>query len=83
MQEYEVNTIIDNLPYMDRNSWEQHRFLAYTNIQINSKKKLSPTDIMKFAWDSEEDVNTISKEEIERLRSKSKGIFNTINNNGK
>lgn len=81
MQEYEVNTIIENLPYLDRNSWEQHRFQIYSSVQMNSKKKLNPTDIMKFAWDSKEETS-ITSQEIKRLKNKSKEIFNTIKNNG-
>lgn len=81
MQSYEVNTIIENLPYLDRNSWEQHRFQVYSNIQMNSKKKLSPTDIMNFAWDNKEETS-ITSTEIERLRNKSKEISNTIIKNG-
>lgn len=81
MQEYEVNTIIENLPYLDRTSWEQHRFQIYSTVQMNSKKKINPTDIMKFAWDSKEETS-ITSQDIERLKNKSKEIFNTIKNNG-
>lgn len=82
MQEYEVNTIIENLPYLDRNLWEQNRFAVYSNIQIHSKKKLSPTDIVKFAWDSESiDTETeITNEDIERLKNKAEQIYKSINN---
>lgn len=81
MQEYEVNTIIENLLYLDRTSWEQHRFQIYSSVQMNSKKKIVPTDIMKFAWDNKEDTS-ITSTEIERLRNKSKEISNTIKNYG-
>lgn len=82
MQEYEVNTVIENLPYLDRNMWEQHRFLIYTNIQMNSKKKLNPSDILKFKWDEDykEDSTSITTQEIERLRNKSQHIIRSINN---
>lgn len=80
MQEYEVNTIIENLPFLDRNAWEQNRFLVYTNIQMNSKKKIVPTDVIKFSWDKIEENTTITNEDIERLKNKSKEIFNTIKN---
>ena len=85
MQEYEANTIIENLPYLDRTSWEQTRFQVYTSIQMNSKKKYSPDDIMKFAWETEGDEKdtSISMEDIERLRNKSKEIFESIKDNGK
>ena len=82
MQEYEVNTIIENLPYLDRTSWEQHRFQIYSSVQMNSKKKISPTDIMQFAWDNSNEETSITSKDIERLKNKSKEISNTIKNNG-
>lgn len=82
MQTYEVNPIIENIPYLDRNSWEQNRFLAYTNIQMNTKKKLEPTDIIKFAWDKEENNTSITNEDIERLERESQLIFKAIQENG-
>lgn len=81
MQEYEVNTIIENLPYLDRTSWEQHRFQIYSSVQMNSKKKISPTDIMQFAWDKVGDTS-ITSADIERLKNKSKEISNTIIKHG-
>lgn len=81
MQEYEVNTIIENLPYLDRTSWEQHRFQIYSSVQMNSKKKISPTDIMQFAWDKGEDTS-ITSADIERLKNKSKEISNIIIKHG-
>ena len=83
MQEYEVQTIIENLQYLDRNSWEQYRFLIYSNIQMNSKKRINPTDIMKFSWDRIEENNSITSQDIERLKKKSQHIYNTITQNGK
>ena len=82
MQEYEVNTIIENLPYLDRNSWEQHRFQIYSSVQMNSKKKISPTDIMQFAWDNSNEETSIASKDIERLKNKSKEISNTIIKHG-
>lgn len=84
MQEYEVNTIIENISYLDKASWEQCRFQIYSNIQMNTKKKLNLTDILKFAWDdeSENKSTTISSQDIERLKKKSHEIFNAIKNNG-
>ena len=82
MQEYEVNTIIENLPYLDRNSWEQHRFQIYSSVQMNSKKKISPTDIMQFAWDNSNEETSITSKDIERLKNKSKEISNNIITHG-
>ena len=82
MQDYEVNTIIENLPYLDRTSWEQNRFQVYSTVQMNSKKKLTPSDIMKFAWESKEDLTSITSNDIERLKDKAKEISNTFIKHG-
>lgn len=82
MQDYEVNTIIENIPYLDRASWEQNRFSIYSNVQMNSKKQIKPTDIIKFAWDETAETTSITNEDIERLRNKSQLIYNSIVTNG-
>lgn len=36
--------------------------MAYVTAQVNSKKRLKPTDIIKFAWEKQkETANTKSK----------------------
>lgn len=75
MREYEVNDIIENIPYLDRSSWEQCRFNSYVLAQVNSKKKLELNDILKFPWEKKEDdeKNTImTNEDIEKLKSLAK-----------
>lgn len=72
---YEVQPLITSMHLKHRDSWEQSRMIAYIIAQVNSRKKLNPTDIIKFAWDNEEDVNkenSISNDDIERLRKKAK-----------
>lgn len=82
MQTYEVNDIIEGLQYTDRNLWETSRMNSYILAQVNSKKKLSPTDIIKFSWENNEEAKEIeiSNEDIKRLKEKSKKI--KINSNG-
>jgi len=75
--EWEINDIVDNLPYMDRNLWEGLRLNAYITAQVNSRKKLTPQDIAKFKWEQEdqqveEHITEISNEEIKRLKNLSK-----------
>jgi hypothetical protein len=65
------------IPYLERNQWEQTRVLAYILAQVNSKKKLSPSDIVSFKWDDnngieEEHITSISDSDIERLKKLSK-----------
>ena len=85
MQHYEINDYIDNIKYLNRNEWEQTRYMVYANAQMNTQKQLKPTDLLKFAWDNGTDdgENNISKEDIERLRKKSEQIILNRLNNGK
>ena len=72
---YEVQPLITSMHLKYRDSWEQSRMIAYTIAQVNSRKKLNPTDIIKFAWDNKEEINkgtSISNDDIERLRKKAK-----------
>lgn len=85
MEEYEVQSIIENLEYYERPEWERTRFLAYCNLQKNSTKKINP-QIIVFPWEKESDntdqINTnsepLSKEDIQRLKEKSKIISQTL-----
>jgi len=87
MKDYEVYLLIDNIELSERNDWERSRFESYVLCQINSKKKLSPTDIVKFSWDNEkQELSTeISQEDIDRLQKKSEEIIkrNKLNNDAK
>lgn len=60
----------DYLAYKD--GWEQTRLVAYMIAQTNSAKRLKLTDILKFHWDDEEAVTSISNEDVARLRDKAK-----------
>ena len=82
MEEYELYDIINNLRYLDKNEWERIRLSIYSNVQMNTKKKLQPKDILSFPWETEpkeEGSKEISKEDIERLKEKSKLISEKIN----
>lgn len=82
MQEYEVATVIDNIPYLDINEWEQTRQMIYVYAQSMSRKQLKPTDILSFKWDRDhKEHNTeISNSDIERLRSYAKKIEQQLQN---
>ena len=72
---YEVQPLITSMHLKHRDSWEQSRMIAYIIAQVNSRKKLNPTDIIKFTWDNEEEMNketSMSNEDLERLRKKAK-----------
>ena len=87
MQLYEAKALLKYSDYSSRDSWEQSRLVAYLIAQTNSTKKMKPSDIIKFSWDNEHNVDTsISNDEIERLRNKAKAYEQDknidIDNNG-
>jgi len=78
--DWEINDLIDNIPYLDRNLWDSQRLNAYITAQVNSKKKLTQQDICKFKWDEknieefikEESVTAITDDDINRLKNLAK-----------
>ncbi len=68
---YEINDILECIPYLDRNSWEQCRLNTYTTSMIDHKK-VKMGDFISFPWE-EKIENTksktqISDEEIKHLK---------------
>ena len=89
MEEYEVQSIIENLEYYERPEWERTRFQSYCNLQKSSTKKINP-QIIVFPWEKEND-NTdqispnstlLSKEDIQRIKRTSKIISQTLETDG-
>lgn len=86
MEEFEIQDIISNLEFYDRNGWAQTRFLSYTNIQKSSSKKLKPTDLITFPWEKEEsnteqingNSEPLTKEDIQRIKEQAKIISQTL-----
>ena len=68
MEFWEAIVLSGELGYCDRNLLESQRTIAYILAQSNSKKKLKPTDIAKYAWEEKTKITKhtlLSKEEIE------------------
>lgn len=78
MQHYEIPALVKGINLKHKESWEQTRFISYITAQVNSTKKLKPTDILQFSWDIETKDTKISNEDVERLRNKSKQFENKI-----
>lgn len=70
---------MDNQYLAYKDSWEQARLVAYMIAQTNSQKKLKLTDIIKFHWEKEESITTISNEDVDRLRERAKQYENLFN----
>jgi len=80
MQMYELETLISSLYQKNRESWEQTRLLAYILAQVNSTKKLKPSDILSFVWDNDNKGNTsISNEDVKRLKERAKQYTSKYN----
>lgn len=90
MEEYEVQSIIENLEYYERPEWERTRFLSYINIQKSSSKRLSSIDLVTFPWEKESDntdqISTNSEPlthgEIKRLKEQARIIQQTLETDG-
>jgi len=83
LEDWEVNTLIDLIPYADRNQWEMCRQQIYITAQVNSKKKLKAKDIMEFAWEQPAKVKaheTPTNEEISKARNMAKSFEEKIKN---
>lgn len=77
MTEYEAAILIQNLQFADRPRWEQTRLMMYSAVVPYSKKKITPTDIMKFSWEQSEAVNW-SDEQIDEVEKQSAEFENLI-----
>lgn len=69
---YELEVLISNIHKKSKENWEQSRMIAYVIAQCNSRKKLKPSDIIKFDWDEESSDTSISNDDIKRLKEKAK-----------
>lgn len=74
----DVNDIIENIPYLERNEWERTRFTNYLFGKANFKNIKKSTDVLKFPWDKEEAKvekarkkqrkNTTTDKDIEQMK---------------
>ena len=55
LQPYEVQNLLEAIPYADRPQWEQTRLKIFSTASMFSKSQLSVRDIMQFPWESEPD----------------------------
>lgn len=86
MEEYEIQSIIENLEYYERPQWERTRFQTYCNLQKSSSKRISPQGLIAFPWEKEDNSTDqingnsepLSKEDIQRLKEQAKIISQTL-----
>jgi hypothetical protein len=81
MRPYEVSIMLNYIDNADKTTWEQARMQMYITAQVNSTKKIKPTDIMNFSWDklnNQPQQTEISNEDVERLRKRAEQIKKNI-----
>lgn len=78
MKPYELGIICDSLHLRIKDSWEQARMISYVTAQVNSKRRLRPTDLISFAWEStnqeqaQQQEPTLTMEDVERIKKAAK-----------
>ena len=75
---WEIDNIIDNLPYTDRNLWESSRLNSYTVAKANFKGVGKITDYISFPWEKHQPKGdtSISNEDVDRLRNLAQKFIN-------
>lgn len=80
MQWYEIDACLKGLRNKYKPAWEQARTISHTIAQVNSKKKLKATDVMKFDWDDEcKSTTNITLEDRDRYKDRLETIKNNLN----
>lgn len=67
--------------YAEQSLAEQSRMINYVNLQMNSKKKLKPTDLYKFPWETKNDKPT-TQADRQRLINEAKRFEKEITAHG-
>lgn len=77
---WEINDIIECIPYLDKNLWESQRLGAYVMAQVHTKEELKFTDICNFPWEDVKKENTkkIKTRDIERLKAKAEKVKQSL-----
>ena len=74
MKTYEATEILGSIQYRERDSKDMARMIAQIIAQINSKKTIKSTDIVKFPWDDDKPVAVVTDEEREQLAKRAEAI---------
>lgn len=83
---FEFEKLLEYSFYAHQDEWEQCRFNSYVSVQMNSKKKLKPQDILPFAWDKNNNTKRetiVSEKDKNRLREFAKKQEALLNKNEK
>lgn len=79
MQFWELYDYLKFLPYADRSSWEQTRFISLMIAQKFCKKRLKLKDMFELPWDDVRYSIEMSKDEEEKNRYFQEYVLQMIN----
>ena len=74
MKTYEATEILGSIQYRDRDNKDMARMIAQVIAQVNSKKTIKSTDVVKFPWDDDKPVAVVTDEEREQLAKRAEAI---------
>lgn len=77
LTQWEAADIAQNVQYVDINQRESDRYKLYVMIQSNSKRKISPNDVMSLPWDAK--PKEYDEEEDKRLDDYDNSILAMLN----
>lgn len=66
---FDVDVVSSNLSEVERDASERMRNIMWAILQPNSKKALSPDEIVKFGWEKKDDKSgdITTKEQFEQI----------------
>lgn len=66
---FDIQLMCDHLDSAKREALERMRTIAWAVLAPNSKKKIMPTDVLRFPWDGEAKADTVptTKEQFDKV----------------
>lgn len=61
---------MSELEMLERDSWEQTRMIMWSIIQVNSKDKLKPTDVLSLPWDTKDEAPSVTQSDIDEFKKR-------------
>lgn len=67
----EIDSIMNELEYVNREEWERTRMIMYSVLQSQSTKQLNINDILPFDWDKKnEKTKGVTPQDIEEFKKR-------------
>lgn len=67
---FDIDVVSSNLEEVERDASERMRNIMWAVLQPNSKKKLSPDDIVNFSWEKPDANDITTREQFDDIVKK-------------